>query len=182
MSQSQIQKEKEKHALTETRQIYKGRILELKLETYQFEQSKKVAEIVVHPGAVVIVPIDPQGRILLVQQWRRAVADILLELPAGTLEKGELPIDCAKRELQEETGFAAKKMTPMGGFFSAPGFCTEYLHLFLAEDLIPSPLEPDDDEMIDLVPVSIQEAKQMIERNQICDAKSVAGLLRYLFL
>ncbi len=180
MSRSQAQREKEKRAHIKTEWIYKGRAVKLKLETYQFDKKTKVTEIIVHPGAAVILPIDPEGRIILIKQWRRAVDDIILELPAGTLEENEDPLDCAKRELQEETGFAARKVTPMGGFFSAPGFCSEYLHLFLAEDLTPSPLEPDEDEMIDLVPVTLKEAKQMIEQNKIRDAKTIAGILRYL--
>lgn len=177
---SHIQRDKERDGLVDTQWIYKGRIVQLKLETYQWDHHTKVAEIVHHPGAVVILPIDPEGRILLVQQWRRAAQEILIELPAGTLEKNEDPVTCAKRELQEETGFSAKKIKSLGGFFSAPGFCDEYLHLFLAEDLYPSPLPPDDDEMIDLLPLTMNEAKKMIEQNKIRDAKTIAGLLRYL--
>lgn len=175
-----IQKDKERASLIETKWVYKGCIIDLKLETYQFGDRMKVAEIIHHSGAIVVVPIDPEGRILLVQQWRRAVGEITIELPAGTIEPNEDPLDCAKRELQEETGFAAKKIAPLGGFFSAPGFCDEYLHLFLAEQLHPSPLEPDEDEMIDLLPVTVKEAKHMIEHNQIRDAKTIAGILRYL--
>lgn len=166
----------------EKKMIYAGRIVSLELQTFQLGKHKKTAEIVRHPGAVVILPIDPNGNLLLVQQWRRATGEILLELPAGTLEKNEKPLATATRELQEETGFAAKKITPMGGFFTAPGFCDEYLHLFLAEELYPSPLPADEDEMIDLVPVSVESAKQMIVQNKIKDAKTVAGILRYLCL
>lgn len=175
-----IQRDLEKKSLVETKWVYKGRIVNLKLETYQLEGRTKVAEIIHHSGAIVIIPIDEEGRILLVQQWRRAVREITIELPAGTLEQNEDPLDCAKRELQEETGFAAKKITPLGGFYTAPGFCDEYLHLFLAEHLHHSPLEPDDDEMIDVLPVTVKEAKHMIEHNQIRDAKTIAGILRYI--
>ncbi len=177
---AQIQRDLEKKSHVETKWVYKGRIVNLKLETYQLGDRTKVAEIIHHSGAIVIIPIDAEGRILLVQQWRRAVGEITIELPAGTLEQNEDPLDCAKRELQEETGFAAKKMTPLGGFYTAPGFCDEYLHLFLAEHLHHSPLEPDDDEMIDVLPVTVKEAKHMIEHNQIRDAKTIAGILRYI--
>lgn len=174
------QREEEKKSLIESKWIYRGRVISLKTETHQFEEGQKVFEVVQHPGAVVIIPIDPKGRILLIQQWRRAVKEITIELPAGTLEPDEEPLECAKRELQEETGFAARKMTPLGGFFSAPGFCTEYLHLFLAEDLQSAPLPPDIDEKIDLFPITMQEAKHLIQHNQIRDAKTVAGILRFL--
>jgi ADP-ribose pyrophosphatase len=174
------QRDKEQKSLVETKVIYTGKVIQLRLDTYLLGNKTKVFEIIHHPGAAVILPIDSEGRILLVQQWRRAAGDVILELPAGTLEEKEDPMICAKRELQEETGFAAKKMTPLGGFFSAPGFCDEYLHLFLAEDLYSSPLPQDDDEMIDLVAVTVKEAKKMIEQNEIRDAKTVAGILRYL--
>ncbi len=176
------QREKESKALVDTKWIYKGHVIQLKLETYKFENRTKTTEIIHHSGAVVIVPIDPNGKILLVQQWRRAVHEITIELPAGTLESEEDPLNCAQRELQEETGFGARKITPLGGFYSAPGYCDEYLHLFLAEELYSSPLEPDDDEAIDILSVSVKEAKHLIEQNKIRDAKSVAGILRYLCL
>lgn len=174
------QKEKEKHSLVETKSIYKGHIIDLKIELHRFGDQIKTFEIVHHEEAAVIIPIDPEGKIILIQQWRRASNEILIELPAGTLDPGEEPIECMNRELQEETGFAAKKITPLGGFYTAPGYCDEYLHLFLAEDLHHSPLEPDEDEMIDLLPVTVKQAKHMIEQNQIRDAKTVAGILRYI--
>lgn len=176
---SNAQKEKEKESLVDSRWVYKGRIVNLRLDTYRFENREKIAEIIHHSGAVVIIPVDKQGRIILVQQWRRAVGEITIELPAGTLEEKEPPKLCAIRELQEETGFTTRKLTELGGFYSAPGFCDEYLHLFLAEDLHPSPLPADDDEAIDLLFVTLQEAIHLIEKNTIHDAKTVAGILRY---
>ena len=176
---SQKQKEIEQKNLVDRRWIYQGRLVQLQLETYQLENKTKVAEIIHHAGAVVILPIDEKGRILFVKQWRRAAKEILMELPAGTLEANELPHVCAERELREETGFGAKTLTALGGFFSAPGFCTEYLHFFVAENLHSSPLPLDDDEGIDLIPTSLEHAIQMIENNQIRDAKTIAGLFRY---
>jgi ADP-ribose pyrophosphatase len=174
------QKEKEKGAQIKTEWIYRGSVVSLKLDTYEIEGREKTFEIVKHDGAVVILPITVDGHILLIQQWRRATEEILLELPAGGLEEGEEPIDCARRELREETGFDAKKIVPFGGFYSAPGFTNEYLYLFLAKELYSAPLPPDDGEMIDLVPVTAQEAKRLILENKIRDAKTIAGILRYL--
>ncbi len=166
----------------EARWLYRGKMISLKLETFQIEGKQKSFEIIEHPGAVVIVPIAPDGRILLVQQWRRAVGEITIELPAGGLEEGEDPLACAQRELREETGFAAKKMSPFGAFYSAPGFSNEFLHMFLATDLYTAPLPPDDGEMIDLLTVSVEEAKRWILENKIRDAKTIAGILRYMNL
>jgi ADP-ribose pyrophosphatase len=126
------------------------------------------------------VPVANDGRLLLVKQWRHPAAKVLTELPAGTLEAGEEPRLCAERELQEEAGFKPTTLTSLGGFFSAPGFCTEYLHLFVAEGLVESRLPGDIDEHIELYPVTLDEALALIEDGSICDAKSVAGILRYL--
>jgi ADP-ribose diphosphatase len=178
-SRSESQRDRERKSLVDSRWAYRGRIVNLRLDTYQSGEVAKIAEIIHHPGAVVVVPIDENGRILLVRQWRRAAGEIMLELPAGTLEANEPPIACAKRELQEETGFAAKTMTPLGGFFSAPGFCDEYLHLFAAEDLHFSPLPHDDDEGIDLIATPLARVIQMIQENEIRDAKTIAGIFKY---
>jgi len=176
---SEAQRDLEKENLLDSRLAYQGKIIGLKLETYRLGQKTKIAEIVRHPGAVVIVPVDAEGNLLLVRQWRRAANEILIELPAGTLEPNEPPATAALRELQEETGYAAKALIPLGGFFSAPGFCTEYLHLFAAEGLSPAPLPPDDDEQIDLLSLPLADAFQMIEKGEIQDAKTIAGLFRY---
>lgn len=176
---SEKQRELEKQKLKGSHLAYRGRVVNLRIDTYQFDHAIKIAEIVEHPGAVVIVPIDEKERILLVKQWRKGADEILFELPAGTLEENEPPEQCAKRELQEETGFAAKTMIALGGFYSAPGFCNEYLHLFAGLDLHPSPLPPDEDEHIDLLPTPLAEAIDMIEQNKIRDAKTVAGLFKY---
>ncbi len=170
---------KTKKTLLDSRWAYKGRVIGLKVDTYQAGDRTYVREIVQHPGAVVIIPVDDKGRILLIRQFRTAANEALIELPAGTLEEKELPEDCAFRELQEETGFSAKKMTSMGGFFSTPGFCNEYLHLFVAEDLHPSKLKGDVDEEIKLMPTSFEKAIQMIQEGKISDGKTIAGIFKY---
>ena len=128
--ESDKQRESEKKRLKGSHWAYRGKVIHLRIDTYQFDHKTKIAEIVEHPGAVVIVPIDEKERVLLIQQSRKGADEILIELPAGTLEENEPPELCAKRELQEETGFAPKTMIDLGGFYSAPGFCNEYLHLF----------------------------------------------------
>lgn len=176
---SELQRDLEKKNRVDSHAAYQGKIVRLTLDTYRLGEKNKIAEIVHHPGAVVLVPIDENGNVILVRQWRRAAQEILIELPAGTLEKNEHPDQTAERELQEETGFGAKTLTSLGGFFSAPGFCTEYLYLYVAEHLYPSSLPPDDDEMIDILPTPLDKAHQMIQTGQIRDAKTIAGLFRY---
>lgn len=139
-------------------------------------------EIVQHKDAVVMVPVDGNGNVLLVRQYRTSIGRELLELPAGGIDPGENPEDSARRELREETGYMPRKLTSLGGFYASPGFCTEYLHLFLAGDLELSPLEASDTEEIEVVPVTLRQARELIVSGQIMDAKSVAGLLRVLAL
>ena len=178
-SQAEAQAARERVSLIDSHWAYQGKVIQLRLDTYDINGKPKVFELIHHPGAVVIVPMDPEGRLLLVRQWRRAIGQITVELPAGTLEKNEEPIVCAQRELQEETGFRANQLISLQGFFSAPGFCDEYLHLFIAQDLARSPLPADEDEGIDVVTLEIPEALSWIENEQIKDAKSIAGILRY---
>jgi ADP-ribose pyrophosphatase len=171
----------EQQGLINTHLQYEGRLISVKSERIKDEQNHiHHYDIVLHPGAVVMIPIHENGSIHLVKQWRRAAGDILVELPAGTLEKNEPPLQCAQRELQEEIGYKAKKMTCLGGFFTAPGFCNEYLHLFLAEDLIPSVLPGDDHEKIDPCLLSLEESLEWIETGRIRDAKTICGVYRYL--
>jgi ADP-ribose pyrophosphatase len=132
--------------------------------------------IVVHPGAVVILPVLGDGRVVLIRQHRIAVDQTLIELPAGTLEPNELPLSTARRELIEETGYTAKTMTPIMTFFTSPGFVYEEMHLFKATDLIPGPTAMEDGEKIETLIVDLPKALQMISNNEIKDAKTMIGL------
>lgn len=162
-----------------SRRIYQGRVVGLRIDTVRLPHGgTSDREIVEHGEAVVLVPVDDQGRVLLVRQYRKAVERLLLELPAGGVDPGETPEQTALREMQEETGFLPGKLEALGGFFIAPGYSQEYLYLFLATDLTPSSLDPDDDEDIELVPTTWEEIPGLLESGAICDAKSVAGLLR----
>lgn len=133
-------------------------------------------DVIEHPGAVVMVPLLAGGHVVLVRQWRNAAGQALLELPAGTREAGEVPEVTAGRELQEEIGYRAERLTFLGAFYSAPGFCSELLHLFLAEGLTPDRLAGDADEAIETVTVPLREALTLAKRGEIRDAKSIAGL------
>lgn len=176
---ARAEQQKEKEEIIDTRWAYRGHALDLRVDTYRFDQKTRINETIHHPGSVVIVPIDSQGHLLFIKQWRRSINEIVIELPAGTLEEKEDPGHCAQRELQEEIGFRCEKLTPLGGFYSAPGFCDEYLHVFVAEHLLPSPLPPDEDEGIDLFPLPLPKALQSIQKNQIRDAKTIAAVFLY---
>jgi ADP-ribose pyrophosphatase len=133
-------------------------------------------DTVVHPGAVAIIPFDAKGRVIMIRQFRPASGDWMLEIPAGTLEKGEQPLACAKRELIEEIGFAAKKWKKLGAIFTAPGFCTELIHIFKATDLKADYAEQDEDEHIEVVSMSLKQVKQAIRNGNICDAKTICAV------
>ena len=161
--------------------IYDGKIVKLDLLSVELPDGKRSArEVINHPGAVAIVGFVDSDTIALVRQYRIAADDILLELPAGTLEPGEEPAVCAEREMQEETGFKPGKLHHLGGIHAAPGYTTEFIHLFVATDLTPSTLPGDDDEFIEVVPVSVSEALRLIDSGQIQDGKTVSGILRAL--
>ena len=164
--------------------VFSGRIIETRVDTVLLPNGSQVTrEVVSHPGAVAIVPIDAEDNVLMVRQYRYAVGQSLLEIPAGTLEEGESPDDTAQRELQEEVGYAARDLRTLGGIYSAPGFCTEILYIYLARDLTPSKLPADDDEDISVERIPMSRVDRLIRLGEIQDAKSVAGLLmaRYLF-
>jgi len=116
----------------------------------------------------------------LVKQFRKSVGKELLEIPAGVIEPDEDPETTVRRELREETGYLPRKVERLGGFYSTPGYCTEYLHLYLATDLTPSPLQAEDTESIKLITAPISQIPNLIASGSICDAKSIAGLLTFL--
>jgi ADP-ribose pyrophosphatase len=176
------QAKREQAARVESQEIFKGKKFSVKIDTITDRPGHTYKrEIVVHPGAVVMVPVTKEGKLVLVRQWRRATGKVLLELPAGTLEEGEPPLETAGRELREEIGYKADRITLLGGFFSAPGILSEYLHLYLAEDLQESQLDPDENEELDICELSLEEALEAIENGQIEDAKSIVGISRYYF-
>ena len=164
--------------IIKSKNIYSGRVFSLKQDLVSLPNGHEVLlDIITHNGAVVIVPIDELGHIWFVKQYRHATGEILLELPAGTLEEGESPESCLLREIREEIGMATSKIRKIGEFFIAPGYSTEYLHIFLAENLTSSPLQGDLDEMITIEKIPIPSAYLLAENGQIRDAKTLAALL-----
>ena len=161
----------------DTDTVYDGRIIRVRVDTVGLPGGREtVREVVEHAACVVIVPVDSNGDILMVRQYRYATGRSLLEAPAGRVEPGESPDDCAQRELQEEVGYAAGSLLPLGGFWMSPGFCTEYMHAYLAQDLAPSRMEPDDDEDISVERIPLSSAAQLVQRGDIQDAKTIAVL------
>lgn len=161
--------------------VYNGRAVRLRVDTVQMPGGRETTrEIVEHSDCVAVVALDAGNNVLLVKQFRHAVAKELLEIPAGGIDPGEDPIAAVRREMQEETGYLPRKVERLGGFYSSPGFCTEYLHLYLATDLVPSQLYAEDTESIRLVPVTLAEIPRLIASGNICDAKSIIGLRAFL--
>lgn len=162
-----------------TQDIYKGRVVHLLLHEVRLpDGTNSKREVVKHPGAVALVALDDDQNVLLVRQFRLPAGTVLHEIPAGTLNPNEPPDQCAIRELQEETGYKPGKLEALGGFFVAPGYTTEYIHLYLATQLIASRLKADDDEFIEMDRLPLTEALAMIERGDIQDGKTISGLLR----
>ena len=168
--------------------LHRGRYLEFRVDTIErADGTRSERDIAGHPGAVAIVAVDPDGQILFVRQWRTPAARVLLEIPAGTLDvdeaSGEIedPDLAARRELEEETGYRAATWERLSSFWTAPGFATELMHLYLATDLVAAHpderLGPDEDEHLRLERHSLDDALAAVERGEIADAKSIVGLL-----
>jgi len=167
----------------ETKSIYAGVAVKLRVETVEKANGQKATrEIVEHADCIAAVVIDAQNNVILVNQYRKAVGKALLEIPAGGIDDGEDPIGAVSRELQEEIGYLPGKIEKLGGFYAAPGYCTEYLYLYLATELEESTLHAEDTDGIDVVKVPLNEIPNKIASGEICDAKSIAGLLRVISL
>jgi len=160
---------------------YSGKLFDVTLDEIEMPDGLvTVRETLKHPGAVALVAVTADGNLLFVTQYRHAAGRRLLELPAGTLEPGEEPAVTAVRELQEEVGMLPAKVEPLGGFYVAPGYTSEYIHLFVCTELSASVLDGDEDEDIEVEALSPAQAVAAIESGDICDAKSVVGVLRWL--
>ena len=163
--------------LLKSEPLFQGRALKIRRDTLKTPDGNETKfDIVEHGGSVIILPIDADGNILFVRQYRHAAGMDLLELPAGTRDGNE-PYDvCAAREIREETGMAAGKLERIGDFYLAPGYSTEFMAVFLATQLRHDPLEADDDEFLQVEKIPVKEAIQMAQRGEMPDAKSLAAL------
>jgi ADP-ribose pyrophosphatase len=162
----------------ESEEIFAGRVFRVVRERFRTPLGRTVVqELVLHPGAAVVVPLPDPRSILLVRQYRHAARSFLWEVPAGRLEPGEAPEEAARRELHEETGFRAARWRRLGGFFPAPGVTSEFMHLFVAEGLAPDGgAEPDEDEEIETGIFPIDEVQARVRRGEIRDGKTIAAL------
>lgn len=159
--------------------VFSGRVIKLSVLDVELQDgSESKRELVKHPGAVAVLPIDAEGNVLLVRQFRIAAGRVLTEVPAGTLNAGEDPLLCAERELQEEVGYRPGKLESLGGIFVAPGYTTEFIYLYLATELQEARLEQDADEFIEVDRVPFTQVLDMVERGEIIDGKSIVCVLR----
>jgi len=166
-----------------TQQIYQGRAVNMRVDTVENAGGAETTrEVVEHSDCVAVVVIDEQDNVLLARQFRHAVGKFLLEIPAGGIDSGEEPVDTVCRELQEEIGYFPRRIERLGGFYTTPGYGTEYLHCFLATDLVSSRLVAVDTESIELLRVPSEQIPLLIMSGEICDAKSIAALLLFLFI
>lgn len=164
-----------------TEKIFNGKVLNLRVDKVLLENgNKSIREIVEHGGAVAILAINEKGKIFLVKQFRKPFEKELLELPAGKLEPKETPEECAVRELEEEIGYRAKKIEKLNSIYTSPGFTNEEVHIFLASDLEKTKTHRDEDEFMDVIEISLEEIKKMIDNGKIHDAKTIVGILTFL--
>jgi len=161
----------------QTETIYQGRAFQVRKDLVRLPDGVVTQlDIVQHVGAVTVIPLDDEDRVWFVRQYRHATGKHLLELPAGTIEPGELPEVCAAREIREEVGMRAGKLHKLGEFFLAPGYSTEYMHVFLATDLVPDPLPGDQDEFLSIERIPLSALDQSVRSGAIQDGKTLAGI------
>ncbi len=178
-------KDKFNEETLERKEIYNGAIIDVCVDSVELPNGKTAKrELVFHNGAVGILAITPMNRIVLVRQYRKAIEKSILEIPAGKIEKNETdPLETAKRELEEETYYQCDRMEQVADFVTSPGFCNERMVLFQAHGLkrVANPLPRDEDEFLDIVELSLEEAKEHIRLGDICDAKTLYAILLWKF-
>lgn len=161
------------------RSIHEGRVVKLRLERVRLPNGAQTdLEVIDHPGASTALPFISESEVMLLRQHRHCAGGELLEVPAGTLHPGESPEACARREIEEETGYRAGRLEPLGWIWTTPGFTTEKIHLFAAFDLTPGRVARDPDEVITLQRMAFDEALDRAGRGDITDAKTIATLFR----
>lgn len=164
----------------DTSSIYEGKVVSLQVDTVSLpDGNTSKRELIKHPGAVAIIPITKEGKIIFVEQYRKALEKSIIEIPAGKLEPGEEPEVTAVRELEEETGYTTKNLKKLGSFYTSPGFADELLHVYEADDieLLTQQVDGDEDEFVELMELTLEEAEGLVKEERIHDAKTMYALL-----
>lgn len=161
--------------------LFRGKVFDLQVDEIEYDSGNKgIREVAIHPGGAVVVPVKDNRKIVMVNQFRYPFQKFLLEMPAGKLDKNERPIDCAVRELEEETGYKTKNIIELGLICTTPGFCTEVLHIFLAKNLIPGNHNREEGEHgMEVFEFTLEEIEQKFLKGEIVDSKSIAGVMFY---
>ena len=160
--------------------VYSGKVLDVAVETHEMPCGRlSEFEIIRHPGGAAVLPLLPDGRLLLIRQFRPAAQAMVYEIPAGRLEPGESAPECAARELVEEAGYAASELLPLGTIWSTVGFCDEQIHLFLGRGLSAAEQQLEPDELIELCPMTLESAMEKVDSGEIMDSKTCMALFQY---
>ncbi len=163
--------------IVSTRSVFKGKVIQLDIDNVQLPNGKLAErEVVHHPGAVGILAVNSNKKVILIKQFRRAIERITIEIPAGKLEKNENPLDCAYRELKEETGYTATFMEKISQIYTSPGFADEIIHIYKAEGLQKGDSLPDEDEFVEMIELSLDEIDELIKNGEIMDSKTLVAL------
>ena len=165
---------------TQTKVIYEGKVVQLQVDDVLLPNGKEAKrELIKHPGAVAIIPITKNKKIVMVEQYRKPLEKSIIEIPAGKLEKGESPEITAVRELEEETGYTTKKLTKVTSFYTSPGFADEIMYIYVSDELEKLDFPPalDEDEFVEIHELTLAEAKQYIQEQRIHDAKTIYAIL-----
>lgn len=162
----------------DSKKVFDGNLLKVYCDTVELPNGKQAGrELIRHPGAAAVVPITPEGNVVLVRQYRYATGKAMLEIPAGKLDEGEQPDDCVLRELEEETGYVSKNIKKLSAIYTTPGFTDEVIHLYVADQLTLAKQHPDEDEFLDVEVYTKEQVKAMIQDGTINDAKTMIALL-----
>lgn len=163
--------------MSKSKHVFTGKVLTLNIDTVTLPNGFTVdLEIVRHPGAAAVVPLKDNGTVVLIKQFRHAAGGFIYEIPAGKLDRGEDPLHCAARELEEEIGYVAGRLERLTSILTAPGFTDEVIHIYKATGLTAGRQQLDRDEILEVLEISLEEAIKMIEAGTIRDAKTIVGL------
>ncbi len=164
---------------TKSERIFEGQIINLRVDIVKLPNGNiSTREVVEHPGGVGIIPITDEQEVIMVRQFRKPLETVTLEIPAGKLSYGEDPYVCGVRELEEETGYKAKRVESLGSIYTSPGFANEILHLYMATDLYKGVFNPDEDEFVETEVITLEKLVEMIMQGEVQDAKSIIAILR----